>query len=96
MPENFRYGEGFKPLQVYELVDGDIGEPDPAVLDKLLVEFEQRLQVAAASAADIFDKTVHDAIVREAQRAGITSLVIFDRDFVVAAIREKMEREGYM
>lgn len=90
MAENFRRGEELKPMQYYSLQLGDIGEPVEDVIGTLQAKFEQKLQVAAISAAEFFDKAVHDAIVQEAKKAGITDLVIFDRDFVVEAIKRNM------
>lgn len=43
-------------------------------------------------------KTVDDAILNEivkaAREEGITNLIVMDRDFVISALREKMEREN--
>ena len=90
MPENFRRGEELKPMQYYRLQLEDIGEPVEDVIGTLQAKIEQNLEVAAVSAAEFFDKAVHDAIVQEAQKAGITDLVIIDRDFVVEAIKRHM------
>lgn len=90
MPENFRRGEELKPMQYYSLQLEDIGEPVEDVIGTLQAKIEQDLKVAAVSAAEFFDKAVHDAIVQEAKKAGVTDLVIFDRDFVVEAIKRHM------
>ena len=39
------------------------------------------------------DDAILDAIVRTAREEGITDLIVFDKDFVISALREKMERE---
>lgn len=49
----------------------------------------------AAYLADMTDKAIVDAILQGARDAGINTLYLMDRDFVVSAIREKLEREGY-
>lgn len=90
MPENFRRGEELKPMQYYSLQLEDIGEPVEDVIGTLQAKIEQSLEVAAVSAAEFLDKAVHDAIVQEAKKAGVTDLVIFDRDFVVEAIKRNM------
>lgn len=90
MPDNYRDGEELKPMQYYSLRLEDIGEPVEGVIGTLQAKFEQELQVAAISTAEFFDKAVHDAIVQEAKKAGVTDLVIFDRDFVVEAIKRNM------
>lgn len=35
-----------------------------------------------------------DAIIREAKASGITELYVLNKDFIISAIREKMEREA--
>lgn len=90
MPENFRRGEELKPMQYYRLQLEDIGEPSEDLIGTLQAKIEQNLKATAVSAAEFFDKTVHDAIVQEAKKAGVTDLVIFDRDFVVEAIKRHM------
>ena len=45
--------------------------------------------------ADVVDTTnnaIVDACVKEARRAGINDVYLLDRDFVLAALREKIER----
>ncbi len=46
------------------------------------------VQMAAA-----MDKAVVDAIIAEAVKAGCSEGFVIDRQFVLAAIREKIERE---
>lgn len=43
--------------------------------------------------ADQTDKVLMDAIIREAKASGITELYVLNKDFIISAIREKMERE---
>lgn len=42
------------------------------------------------------DDAILDEIIKAAREEGITDLIIMDRDFVISALKEKMEREnGY-
>ena len=46
---------------------------------------------------EVVDKTnraIVDAIVKEAREAGVTDLYLLDKQFILEAITEKMEREG--
>lgn len=94
MPENFNYKPGYTPLKVIELNPADITEMPMEEESRLRAEIQYRINVVALKAADFFDQTVTDAIVKMAREEGITTLVLLDKEFVVAAIREKMEREG--
>lgn len=51
---------------------------------------EQRF---AAQCADLGDKAILRAIIQAAQEDGIDVLYLLDRDFILSAIREKIERE---
>lgn len=63
---------------------------DPVVdMDTMTVNFS-----FAAETCDMADQAIVDAVVKAAQEAGITQLYLLDRDFVLEAIREKLEREG--
>lgn len=63
---------------------------DPVVdMDAMTVNFR-----FAADTCDMADQAIVDAVVKAAQEAGITQLYLLDRDFVLEAIREKLEREG--
>ena len=94
MPENFNYKPGYTPLDVIELTLEDITEMPVEDENRLLAELQDGIRVVAQAAADYFDQTVTDAIVKMAWEEGITTLVRIDKEFVVAAIREKMQREG--
>ena len=48
----------------------------------------------AAIFADQTDKMLMDAIIQEARANGITELYVLNKDFILSAIREKMEREA--
>ena len=96
MPKNFDYKKGYTPLKVmqlqlepFELTEMPIEEEQ-----RLRYEIQQKLKAVALAQVDFFDQTITEAIVQAAREAGIHTLVTFDKDFVVAAIREKMEREG--
>ena len=41
------------------------------------------------------ETAVYEAIIRGAEEAGITDAYLLDKDFIVAAIKEKLERDGY-
>ena len=47
----------------------------------------------AAIFADQTDKLLMDAIIQEAIKIGITELYVLNKDFIISAIREKMESE---
>ena len=76
-------------LEPFELTEMPVEEEQ-----RLRYEIQQKLKVVALAQVDFFDQTITEAIVQAAREAGIHTLVTFDKDFVVAAIREKMEREG--
>lgn len=40
------------------------------------------------------EEAIHQAIVKEAVKDGVSDLYILDKKFVFDALREKMEREG--
>lgn len=94
MPKNFNYKQGYTPLKVIELAQEDITVMPMEEESRLRAEIQHRISVVAQKAADFFDQTVTDAIVKMAAEEGITTLVLLDKEFVVAAIREKIEREG--
>ena len=94
MPKNFNYKQGYTPLNVIELAQEDITVMPMEEESRLRAEIQHRISVVAQKAADFFDQTVTDAIAKMAREEGITTLVLLDKEFVVAAIREKMEREG--
>lgn len=48
-----------------------------------------------ANIVDMSDNTITEAIIKAARAEGITHLYLLDKDFIIAAIREKMAREGY-
>ena len=90
MPENFGYGNKYKPLQVYELRDSIVQEQTDGAYKNLMDQIECNMRVLAVKAGEYFDKKVHEAMTREALKDGIAALVIFDRDFIVDAIRMKL------
>lgn len=47
----------------------------------------------AALLLDMTDEAITDAIVEAAKNEGITDLYLLDKQFVMEAIKEKMERE---
>lgn len=48
-----------------------------------------------ARAIDMEDRAVYDAAIRAACEAGIDILYVMDRQFVIDALREKLERDYY-
>ena len=66
----------------FELVDSDecyIGNL-AGMINAKLIEYQ--------------DMVIHEAIVKEAIKDGVSDLYILDKKFIFDAIREKMEREG--
>ena len=47
-----------------------------------------------AQVADVTDQAIYNAIIKEAQDAGVTDLYLMDKKFVLDALREKLEREN--
>lgn len=45
-----------------------------------------------ADVVDMTNNAIVDACVKEARRVGINDVYLLDRDFVLAALREKIER----
>lgn len=43
---------------------------------------------------DKTDRAIVDTIVKAAREAGVTDLYLLDKQFIIEAITEKMEREG--
>lgn len=64
-----------------------LNEPEVDVMNQVYMKL-------AANVIDMTDKVIVEAVVNAAKKAGITKLYLLDRDFVIAAIREKLEREG--
>ena len=64
--------------------------PKLAEVDNTVV-FKRNVSVQFAN---MLDDKIMDCIIEVAKENGITDLVVFDKNFVVSAIREKMEREG--
>ena len=46
-----------------------------------------------ATVQDVTDQAIYNAIIKEAQDAGVTDLYLMDKKFVLDALREKLERE---
>lgn len=58
--------------------------------DGTVYGFTERAAVAFAKATD---ETLLDAIIKKAKENGITDLYVLNEDFILEAIREKMERK---
>ena len=59
--------------------------------DSTIYGFAQKAAVAFVKATD---DMITDAIIKKAKENGITDLYVLNEDFILAAIREKMERES--
>lgn len=64
-----------------------LNEPEVDVMHQVTMQY-------AAMAVDMQEKTIVEAVIKAAKEQGITQLYLLDRDFVVAAIREKLEKDG--
>lgn len=58
-------------------------------------DFTADMKRIEARAIDMEDRAIYDEVVRTAREAGIDSLFLMDRQFVVDALREKLERDFY-
>lgn len=65
-------------------------EPAPLKYESLCTSIRKVIAVWA----DINDKLLMDIIIQEAIKNGITELYVLNKDFIMSAIREKMEREA--
>ena len=66
--------------------------PEQALLaDSTVYGFTSQAAVAFAKGTD---EMLLDAIIQKAKEHGITDLYVLNEDFIVSAIREKMERES--
>ena len=59
--------------------------------DGFLHAIRKNIMVVFAEATD--DAIIH-AIIQKAKKNGITDLYVLNEDFIIAAIREKIEREN--
>ena len=48
-----------------------------------------------ARVIDMRDQAIYNEIIKTAREAGIDELILMDKQFVLDALREKLEREGY-
>ena len=67
-------------------------EYDPQEIDGGILRFSQNI---AAQLIDMQNQMLYDEVVRTACEAGIDDLYLMDKQFVLDALREKLEREGY-
>lgn len=82
----------FEYVNIDQLIDPF--KNDQFQIDNVVADIQQKILAVALEKDELMDKTVHDAIVKAAKEDGVSDLFLFDREFVAAAIREKMEREG--
>ena len=61
--------------------------------DTGLMQIVERMEAKAVERAAMdLDNAIHKACIEAAREAGITELVLVDKQFVADAIREKLER----
>ena len=65
-------------------VDRSLENPIFAATKKMMVDF-----------AKATDRALINAIIARAKAEGVTDLYVLDDEFILAAIREKLEREGH-
>lgn len=66
-------------------------ERERAFLPNPILEIQKKIH---AEMVDMNDKVIVDAIINGAVEAGITDLYLLNKQFILDAIREKMERDG--
>lgn len=69
-------------MQHFHLKDPEIDDDNP-------MRIANRIY---ADVVDMTNNTIVDACVKTARQAGINDVYLLDRDFVLAALREKIER----
>ena len=74
------------PLQVIEFNGQEF--------TRALNETKINLGYVVAHVQDTADKAIVDAIVQAAKEAGIAKLYLIDKPFILAAIKENIERDG--
>lgn len=78
------------PIKIFR-----IGPTTPImnVHDTSLMQNIERIKAKAVERAAMdFDNAIHKACIEAAREAGITELILVDKQFVADAIREKLER----
>lgn len=74
----------FKPIHD-DILQGWIG-------DGQYHQYERRI---ACRLIDMWDQAMYNEVIKAAHEAGIDDLFLMDKQFVLDALREKLEREGY-
>ena len=72
------------PIKHFKIQEPEISELDNiySIQSKIYVDMINRHEAA-----------IYEAIVKEAKEAGINDLYLLDKEFIISAIREKIERE---
>lgn len=65
---------------------------EPQSIDGGILRFSQNI---AVQLIDMQDRAIYNEVIRAAGEAGIDDLYLMDKQFVLDALREKLEREGY-
>lgn len=69
----------------------------PVKYDPMSIEDESLrfMPDIAVRLIDMRDKAIYNEVIEAAREAGIDDLYLMDKQFVLDALREKLEREGY-
>lgn len=65
---------------------------DPMSIEDKSLRFVQNISVQLI---DMRDKAIYSEVIEAAREAGIDDLYLMDKQFVLDALREKLERKGY-
>ena len=84
MVNELKWAEGVRP-KVERIV---LTRPVVTELDDLKITFDVR-----AAVIDTADEAIANAVIQEAIADGVAELYMLDREFVLNALREKIERE---
>ena len=83
----------FRQDQVCELKRVDYNFDKSWADDDLVVSASMKRIEAAA--IDMADRVIVEEVIRVARQMGVDTLYLMDKQFVLDALREKLEREGY-
>lgn len=83
---------GMNDMELGEYFDlGNIIKTQSELADATVYAMTKHAAVAFAKGTD---QMILDAIIQKAKENGITDLYVLNEDFILAAIREKIEREA--
>lgn len=92
-------GKPFNDARIFPLQSIQIGDPYKR-FEARATELDpdyiyQITEKIYADTVNLHDKAIVDACIKAAEEAGFTQLYLLDRRFVLDALREKLERDGY-